>query len=95
MRAEYLALIAAMLNGTIGVFTRFGLQAGLTPSVLAFINASSPLSSLLSIAYQSPSCVSNAAHSHDTGIIMLCYPFLGYFVYISLRLGRSAKHRFP
>lgn len=36
MRAEYLALIAAMLNGTIGVFTRFGLQAGLTPSVLAF-----------------------------------------------------------
>lgn len=36
MRAEYLALIAAMLNGTIGVFTRFGLQAGLTPSVLVF-----------------------------------------------------------
>ncbi|WP_435932805.1 hypothetical protein ACSF86_04320 [Moraxella bovoculi] len=34
--AEYLALIAAMLNGTIGVFTRFGLQAGLMPSVLAF-----------------------------------------------------------
>ncbi|WP_218563642.1 DMT family transporter [Moraxella ovis] len=36
MRAEYLSLIAAMLNGTIGVFTRFGLQAGLAPSVLAF-----------------------------------------------------------
>ena len=36
MHAEYLALMAAMLNGTIGIFTRFGLQAGLTPSALAF-----------------------------------------------------------
>lgn len=36
IRAEYFALIAAMLNGTIGIFTRLGFDAGLTPNALAF-----------------------------------------------------------
>lgn len=35
-RAEFFALIAAIFNGSIGVFTRFGFNSGLTPNTLAF-----------------------------------------------------------
>lgn len=35
-RAEFFALIAAILNGSIGIFTRFGFNNGLTPNTLAF-----------------------------------------------------------
>lgn len=35
-RAEFFALVAAVLNGTIGVLTRFGFHDGSTPNLVAF-----------------------------------------------------------